>query len=677
MTTFRLAAFTTLVVGLVASAPAAGDTDQPQRQNQHTQNQVKTLHTIEVSADRVNVADSTQVTKDTGAVRVVHRYEFANRITSLAEVLNDVVGVQTRQTGGLGSPSAISIRGSSSKQVQVYLDGMLLNNPATGGVELNLFLLQNIATIKVYPSSPPARFAQAGVGGVVSITTLDITQKEQTRVMLGAGSFGTYKAGVFTSGGAGDFGYWLSFNHQEAENDFEYENPIPTAATRGETLTRHNADFEQDAATGKFGYRLDDNRRVDVLVLWRDSERGVPTVQNFEDNHARLSTETRRIQVHYQDLGAFGGHLHQSHRLAWSQTEEQYLDPTGFIGLGGRDDIRTTSRNLALNSSLSWLQGGHLFSGSVRIARSTQEQDEKRDSQPMLERERVQIALALSHEWTSADGRLSTSAVVRQYFVFNESETTQPDLDIARSSTQNEYFGWSLGGSYQLTSWMELYANVARQIRVPTLRERFGQRGLFVGNPELEAEKAMSYEIGTRWTIDNASLEITGFWRDLDPAIVAVYDARGVGQFTNVAAEVRGIEVVAHYRPFNFWTLNAATTLLDTRNVTPGIADRDDKQLPGVYHENASLSSTWYFGHFRLGVDYHYNNNLYYDSANILAAGKRETIDASLSWQRRWSENRETRVTLEVRNLTDESYQAFNRYPAPGRGFFLNLSQTF
>ncbi|MBN64178.1 MAG: hypothetical protein CME20_22695 [Gemmatimonadetes bacterium] len=53
-------------------------------------------------------------------------------MTNLADTLRDQTGVQIRQSGGLGSNSAVSIRGSSSKQVQVYLDGMLLNDLAPG-----------------------------------------------------------------------------------------------------------------------------------------------------------------------------------------------------------------------------------------------------------------------------------------------------------------------------------------------------------------------------------------------------------------------------------------------------------------------------------------------------------------------------------------------------------------
>lgn len=672
MTRLRLAAFAAVALGCAASAQAADGDDE-----QTTEKQTSELGPVEVSAERLNAADSTEAGAETGAARVIEREAFSNRITSLADVLGEETGVQIRSTGGMGNPAAISIRGSSSKQVQVYLDGMLLNDPVTGGVDLSLYSLQDIGEIRTYPGSPPARFARAGVGGVVSMTSLEAGGEPETRATVGAGSFGSREAGLFTSGGRDDFSYWLSFNHREADNDFEYENRSDWFNPNdGETTTRRNADFDQDSISGKFGYELGESRRIDALLQWRDSERGIPTIQNFRDNDATLETLSRRLQLHFQDLGAFDGHLHQSHRLVWSNTEEHYRDRRGFIGTGGNRNTRTRTRELGGNSSLSWLQGGHVISGTVDVSRASQKETDYLGTRPRLDRERIQVTTALSHEWTSRSGALATEAVVRQYDVYDDSEQLAANNSVSRIDTHTSYNGWHLGGRYRAVSWLELYANVGRQIRVPTLRERYGERGLFVGNPELEAEEALSYEAGLRLTHARGSLEITGFRRDLDPGIVAIYDARGVGQYVNIAAEVHGVEIEAQYRPLDFWTLSASGTSQDSENDAPNVADRDGKQLPGVYHESLRLASAWELGPFRLAVDYRQDDELFYDAANILPADTRETVGASLSWRRQWRAG-ETRLNLEVRNATDELYQDFNRFPSPGRSYFVNLQQSF
>lgn len=634
------------------------------------------LDPIEVGAGPLNAADSTEASQRTGAVRTIEREAFANRITDLAGVLGGETGVQIRRTGGLGSPAAISIRGSSSKQVQVYLDGMLLNDPVTGGVDLGLFSLESIARIRTYPGNPPARFAQAGVGGLVALTSLPAGGDSLTRATLGGGSFGARRAGLFHSGGHEDFSYWLAYDHQRADNDFTYANRDAWFNPNdGATTTRRNAEFDQNAISSKLGYRLDGERRVDALLQWRDSERGVPTIQNFRDNRARLDTLDRRAQLHYQDIGTFDGRLHQSHRLVWSEIEEQYRDEAGRVGVG-RQNVGTDTRELGGNSSLGWLIGGHTLGLTVDVSHTEQSQDDALDADPGLMRERVQLVTALRHEWSSAGGAIATEAAVRRYDVFDETETIAAGGK-RRNDTNTDHLGWQLGGRVAATSWLGLYANLARHIRIPALLERFGQRGLFVGNPGLQAEEGVNVEIGARASHDRGYIELTGFRRDLDPAIVAVYNARGVGRFVNIAAEVVGLELEASYRPLDFWTLTASVSTQESENDAPRIADRDGKQLPGVYHDSARLTSAWTAGEFRLALDYRYDSGLFYDAANLLPADDRRTLGATLSWERQWRSDRRTGLTLEIRNATDELYQDFSRFPSPGRSYFMTLTQRF
>ena len=68
---------------------------------------------------------------------VIHREAFEGKTESLAEVIEKEAAVQVRQSGAMGSFSTISLRGSSSDQVLVFLDGVLLNDASGGGVDLS------------------------------------------------------------------------------------------------------------------------------------------------------------------------------------------------------------------------------------------------------------------------------------------------------------------------------------------------------------------------------------------------------------------------------------------------------------------------------------------------------------------------------------------------------------
>ena len=276
--------------------------------------------------------------------------------------------MQIRQSGGLGSAAAVSIRGSSSKQVQVFLDGMLLNDPLNGGVDLSFYTLHDIARIQVFPSSPPARFTSAGVGGVVAMESLGADTPPSTQVYLGAGSFDTFKSGLLTSGGKDRFHYWLSLNRQTSDNDYPYENRAEWFNPNdGAESRRRNADVTQNDVSAKLGYTFNDQRRLDTLLQWSDRDRGIPSIQNWANNRANLHTKSQRVQVHYQDSGWLNGRLHSSHRLLFARSDESYQDLRGRVGTG-RYDVRTDTDQVALNNSVSWLTGGHTLSASLDLS---------------------------------------------------------------------------------------------------------------------------------------------------------------------------------------------------------------------------------------------------------------------------------------------------------------------
>ena len=101
--------------------------DEPER--------VTTLESVVVTAEQDQPDYQTgdvDLEETTGFVTVIEREAFEGKMEDLAEVLQNEAGVQVRQSGGLGSFSTVSLRGSSSDQVMVFMDGVLLND-ASGG----------------------------------------------------------------------------------------------------------------------------------------------------------------------------------------------------------------------------------------------------------------------------------------------------------------------------------------------------------------------------------------------------------------------------------------------------------------------------------------------------------------------------------------------------------------
>ena len=81
--------------------------------------------------------------------QVLHRESFVHSSQTLADILQSVNGIQIRQISGIGNPVSVSIRGSSSKQVQLYIDGQLINDSQFGGFDLNQIPTEQIESIEI------------------------------------------------------------------------------------------------------------------------------------------------------------------------------------------------------------------------------------------------------------------------------------------------------------------------------------------------------------------------------------------------------------------------------------------------------------------------------------------------------------------------------------------------
>lgn len=632
---------------------------------------------IVVESAPANAASTVDPSKATGPVRVIPRSEFENRTTNLADVLSDQTGVQIRQSGGLGSYSSVSVRGSTARQVQVVVDGMLLNDPVTGGVDMGKLGLHDISRIQVYPSGAPAQFAQAGIGGVVVMETLGKDIEDSSRINLGAGSFDTYKMALFNSGSHEDFYYWVSLDRQSSNNDFEYPNSREWFNPNdGADTKRRNADYEQDAVSTKLGWEINNTSKLNALIQYNDNEQNIPSIQNWRNNKAFLTNETLRTQLHYQQQGWMDGQIHSSHRLIWTDTSERYNNKTGLVGLG-TTDVYTDTDQLGLVNTLTWLLGNHTLSATIDIAQYSYKQHDKLGTDLPDKRERLQIASALSHQWLSDDSRWRSQISLRQYRINDDSDESLGNGSVTKTSSTDRYNSWQLGLSHYFADNWEISAGLARQVRVPTLQELYGQQGLFVGNDELEAEESLNYEITLRTDQGWGHVEVTGFYRNLDPAVSAIYDARGVGRYINLSGEIYGAEIDASWHIYDWWELYGNATLQESENTDDSVSDRYEHKLPGVYHESFVAGSRWHIRPFRFDISYSHDDKLYYDAANRLAADTRTLINASASWTKIWANHSESEISLELRNMTDEIYQDFSRFPGPGRGWFVNVKHSF
>ena len=104
------------------------------------------------------------------SVDIVNNKRITSRIPqNIAEVLQDVPGLFIKDYGGVSGLKTISLRGASTEQVLILMDGQRLNNAQNGQVDLGLISVQGVERIEVVRGANSALYGADAVGGVVNI----------------------------------------------------------------------------------------------------------------------------------------------------------------------------------------------------------------------------------------------------------------------------------------------------------------------------------------------------------------------------------------------------------------------------------------------------------------------------------------------------------------------------
>lgn len=564
--------------------------------------------------------------------------------TSLAEVLAAVPGVQVRSSGGLGSYSEASLRGSSGRQVRLLLDGLPLDTGGGDATSLSLISPLLLERVDVYKGRVPVDLG-SGLAGTINLRTRRVLP-EPVVGSAGIGSFGQRQLSV-----AGQLSstVQVSAGTQAAENDFSYVNPFigafdPNDPNRTREHARNNAATAQNVAL----LRYQGAARVDAQIL--DDRQELPTGFNETSDRAELNTRVYALSVATPEDAAWQTVL--SHRF----TRERFVDDNAQLGLGAQDSHSDTHRSLLRASR----QFDSVLTASTAEFTEYASHDRFGDS-PTGGARRFGLGQGLEYQTgprlpLGLDANASLNAGWSQ----EHSDQRQDDewlLDPAIGATRR--FGVCVAA-----------ANLGHRKRLPTFFERYGDRGLFKGNPRLEPESASYADAGGSCTPGRLvrHLALTFFGQNLDDAISPAYNAQGVGRSVNTGqAQIRGIEFSSGGTWAGFdWELGGTEQHTEDRS---DVRATRGQQLPGRFEHqvNTRLERRW------LGLGFYYafrfESGQFYDSTNRLPAEPLRRHDIGVRGHVNklgWS--------VQALNLRDDIAQQFNGFPTPGRRFLLSLT---
>lgn len=259
--------------------------------------------------------------------------------------------------------------------------------------------------------------------------------------------------------------------------------------------------------------------------------------------------------------------------------------------------------------------------------------------------------------------------------------TTQRDAS-------SEFLNWHFGVVYKPALNGSIYLSYGSSSNPSG--EQLDSTGLDYGGLDprtvnLDPERNHAYELGTKWNLFDAHLNVTAavFRVDKDNARVAL--APGAGSPVALAGEqrVQGVEFTASGQITPQWSVFGGLTLLDAEITSSPVAGQAGSKFPNVPETSFSLTNRFQASErLHLGATATYNSERYGGTVTALNTFIPEYWRVDLFGGFQLTDRIE--LTFNVLNLTDEVYyDALYRsatpftYIAPGRSVLVTVDYDF
>lgn len=584
------------------------------------------------------------------------------------------MGVDVRAFGGLGGFATVSIRGSTSEQVQIFLDGVLLSRAQGGSFNLADVPLSQIERVEVYRGLTPARFGAAAPGGVINLVSRSGSAQPRTTFSFGAGSFDTAEFAMSHSAPHALGDALVSVYAQKSAGDFSFldNNGTPLNPTDDEVVRRRNNQFFVAGGLARGRFDLREAGVVNLALEGMARTAGVAGVDALQSTAAKLDSQRIFAKLDYERRFMSGrGRVIASAFV--TRVQDEFEDPGGELGLAPRE-VKTTT----------WTPGATvratLALGSWQTLTALAEY--RHDG---------------AQQNTLSLGRASTSEVSRHNFAlaledqlspFGERLVLNPSVrfDLLRSAlsggardavTHAEVSG-KLGVRLLLTRGLYFRVNGGRFFRAANLTELFGDTGLVRGNPRLRPELGYTVDAGFSFLYQGGGLlkrlfaEAAYFESHTDELILFLLNGQGVAVAENLsAAVVRGVELQASAAlPFGLG-LSAAYT--HQRALDASAARTAGNLLPGRPQHKVTARASFERGPIRVFYELIALDGNYVDRLNRVLLDARVLHAAGAAWR----PLPQLTLSVELQNFTDNRAVDLYRFPLPGRAVFAKLSSDF
>jgi outer membrane cobalamin receptor len=598
---------------------------------------------------------------------VIRMSEIDDRSVSVPELLNQVAGVRVTQLGGLVDFATISIRGSTSEQVHVYLDGVLLNQAAGGGVNLSSLSPESIESITIYRGQAPARFGSNAIGGLVDIKSKKAKDERPVESSQRYGSWHTYEGSLLYADKIKKTRFVTSYQYHRSQGDYFFldDNGTPANLNDDQRVRRKNNAFAQHFLSGHVKHEFGKDWNLELTNNFFREDRGIPGLGTLTSDTASLDTtrNVTRTELAWQAQAT----LKFTMAPFFSFSKSQFDDQNGEIGLGVQDND-DESFTYGGQLHMSYLINSHHNAGAYLSYQGEQFHPQNFVSTPSQGTPSVrnQVTLSLEDEMSFFSDQLILNPSVQFSAIFNDLSGDDPSNSPSTPDSDNKFpVSGKIGFRYQITKEWAVSGNGGRAYRPPNFLELFGDRGAIVGNAALIPEKSWNFDLGIAWIQKNHQVHVNYFENHSDDLIQFLQTSQFTAKASNLAsATVRGMELSAATQPFRFLRLQGNYTFQWAKDGS-GRTGFDGKFLPGRPKHQVYLGAVTSYQWFKFFADFDFIDQNFLDRFNSQRVNNRWLLATGigvepLDW---------LSISFEVKNVLDQQIEDAAGFPVPGRFF--------
>jgi iron complex outermembrane receptor protein len=652
---------------------------------------VYTLPGVEIEEARPAVAEGLAAGPAMATVLIVD--DLPSRVTTTSEVLSSTPGVHVRRFGGLGSYTAVSVRGSNPNQVRFYLDGVPLNHSQFGVVNAAEMPLAALERVEVYRGAAPIRFADAG-GGVVHLVTRQ-GQRSEARGRLSYGNFDTQRGDAWAILAGRRASLFTSYQFLGSRGAFSFldDNATPFNQLDDQVALRENNVFRQHGLTTKLDIALgglgatDGNERLTSgsagrLILGADlftKDTGLPGLSADQSSFARFKTRRGVASATWESPAFLDRSLDLRTQLYGLSVWEGFRDLEKELGTGVQDtDDRTATVGLRQEA---WVTAGPLqqrlglvgewkreeYRPGNLLAAQVHGPVSRRDVTALGAETRLvpwgdRLALFGDLRYEKADDDFPEGPAF-------SGGPTRPAVNQVSENTRIH-----AGLLFSLPAGFTLRANAARSHRLPTLFELYGNRGTVVGSRDLVPERLDTQDIGLTWDWRageqlRLNTQVSFYRSDAKDLILFIQNSQNTSVARNISgALLQGIETAFSISVRGF-SVSANWTYQYTEDRSPA-PYWNGNQLPGRPPHEVFTRTQFAAKRWRLFHEYEFISANFLDRFNRQEIGARHLHNAGAGL---FLLPRRLELTGEIRNLTDNRVHDVAAYPLPGRALAITL----